>query len=71
VEYQNNVAGFLMSRTCADSGKQSAPGFQISEKLILAAHAPPLDIILVYDKQPGSSADDTITDPDYPAEAYF
>ena len=40
-------------------------------KPILAAHAPPIDIISVSDEQPDSSADDNIIDPDYWEEAYF
>ena len=32
------------------------------------ANAPPIDVIAAYDEQPGPSADDYISDPDYPAD---
>ncbi len=35
------------------------------------ANAPPFDVFPAYDEQPGPRADDYISDPDYPAEAYF
>jgi len=35
------------------------------------ANAPPIDVFPAYDEQPGPSADDYTSDPDYPAEAYF
>ena len=35
------------------------------------ANAPPIDVFPTYDEQPGPNTDDYITDPDYPAEAYF
>jgi hypothetical protein len=35
------------------------------------ANAPPIGVFLAYAEQPGSSVDDTITAPDYPAEGDF
>jgi len=35
------------------------------------ANASPIEVFPAYDEQPGSSTDDYIRDPDYPAEAYF
>ena len=35
------------------------------------ANAPPSDLFPAYDEQPGPCVDDYLTDPNYPAEAYF
>jgi len=35
------------------------------------ANAPPIDIFPAYDRSPAPTADDYLTDPDYPIEAYF
>jgi len=35
------------------------------------AHGPPIDIFPAYEDPPGPSADDYISDPQYPADAYF
>ncbi len=45
--------------------------WEIKRKSLPIANAPPIGVFPTYDEQPGPSIDDTITDPDYPAEAYF
>ncbi len=35
------------------------------------ANAPPIDVFPAYDQSPAPTADDYLTDPDYPIEAYF
>ena len=37
----------------------------------LTVNAPPIDVFPAYDEQPGPNTDDYISDPDYPAKAYF
>ncbi len=38
---------------------------------LVITNAPPIGVFPAYDDEPGPGIDDTITDPDYPAEAYF
>ncbi len=45
--------------------------WEIKRKPLPTANAPPIGVFPTYDEQPGPSIDDTIIDPDYPAEAYF
>ena len=43
----------------------------VKRKLPPRAHAPPIDGFQLYDEPPAPSADECLTDPDYPVEAYF
>ncbi len=45
--------------------------WEIKRKPRPIANAPPIGVFPAYNEQPGPSIDATITDPDYPAEAYF
>jgi len=45
--------------------------WEIKRKPRPVANGPPGDLFPAYDDQPGPSIDDYLTDPDYPAEAYF
>jgi hypothetical protein len=43
----------------------------VKRKPFPRAHAPPIDGFPLHDEPPAPSADQYLTDPDYPAEAYF
>jgi hypothetical protein len=43
----------------------------VKRKPLPVANAPPIGVFPAYDEEPGPSIDDTITDPDYLAEACF
>ena len=45
--------------------------WDIKRKPLPRAHAPPIDGFPLYDESPAPSADEYLTDPDYPVEAYF
>jgi len=45
--------------------------WEIKRKPRPVANAPLCDLFPVYDEQPGTCFNDYLTDPDYPAEAYF
>jgi len=45
--------------------------WEIKRKPRPVANGPPGDLFPAYDEQPGPCIDDYLTDPDYPAEAYF
>ena len=45
--------------------------WDVKQKPFPRAHAPPIDGFPLYDEPPAPSADEYLTDPDYPAEAYF
>lgn len=42
--------------------------WDIKRKPRPTANAPPIDVVPVYDKQPGPNADDYIIDPQHPAD---
>ena len=45
--------------------------WDVNRKPFPRAHAPPINGFPFYDESPAPSADEYLTDPDYPAEAYF
>jgi hypothetical protein len=45
--------------------------WDIKRKPSPRANAPPIDVFPAYDQTPVPTADDYLTDPDYPVEAYF
>jgi len=45
--------------------------WDVKRKPFPRAHAPPIDGFPLYNEPPAPSADKYLTDPDYPAEAYF
>jgi len=45
--------------------------WDVKQKPLPIANPPPIDLFSAYYEQPRPSFDDTITDLDYPAEAYF
>ncbi len=45
--------------------------WDVKRKSRPTANAPPIDVFPIYGDQPEPDVDDYITDPDYPAEAYF
>jgi len=45
--------------------------WDVKRKPFPCAHAPPIDSFPLHDEPPAPSADESLTDPDYPAEAYF
>ena len=45
--------------------------FLYDRKPLPITNAPPIGVVPAYDEELGHGIDDTITDPDYPAEACF
>jgi hypothetical protein len=45
--------------------------WDIKRKPFPRANAPPIDVFPAYDQPPAPTADDYLTDPDYPVEAYL
>jgi hypothetical protein len=45
--------------------------WDVSRKPWPVANGPPIDVFPAYDEQTGPRSDDYMSDPDYPAEAYF
>jgi len=62
--------GILIWNKCSIR-KKHLELWDIKQKPRPLENAPPIDVFPAYDQTPAATADDYLTDPDCPVEAYF